>query len=183
MRNLLKNKDAHIMVNDSHSLMSQLKDKKKLFTARVIKISYHTRWFQHITGQPINWILYSVDNNILQNLTILREYVGMDADIHGPSIPHLKAKTVQRKIQHVDHIQIPSVPKTILDKYKEVTICCDLMHINGIFFLDNISRNIMFATGSMIKNWNIENIPYGITHVHKLYLQRGFNITLIHANS
>ena len=87
----------------------------------------------------------------------------MDEDIYGPSITHLKGKTARHKIKRVDPINITSVPKTILDKYKEFTIYCDLMQINGIGFLNTISRNIMFATGSMIKNRKIENIADGIT--------------------
>ena len=101
----------------------------------------------------------------------------MAEDIYGPSIPQLKDKTVRSKVQHVEPIKITNVPKTILDKYKEVTICCDLMHINGIGFLITISRHIMFATGTMIKNRKVDHITDGITQVHKLYLQRGFKIT------
>ena len=102
--------------------------------------------------------------------------------IYGTRISHLKGKTVRRKIQHVEPVNITSVPQTILDKYKEVTICCDLIHINGIGFLNTISRHIIFATGSMIKNRKVDNIADGITQVHKLYLQRGFNITHMHTD-
>ena len=104
----------------------------------------------------------------------------MAEDTYGPSIPHLKVKRVRRKIKHVDPIKITSVPKTILDKYKEVAIFCDLIQINLIGFLNTISRHIVFATGSMIKNRKVENIVDGITQVHKLYLQRSFNIKHMH---
>ena len=77
----------------------------------------------------------------------------------------------------MEPVKITIVPKTILDKYKEVAICFELMHINVIGFLNTISKHIMFATGSMIKNQKIENIADVITQVHKLYLQRGFKIT------
>ena len=100
--------------------------------------------------------------------------------IYGPIIPNLKGKTVRRKIQHVEPVKITSVSKTILDNYKEVTIFCDLMHINVIGFINTISRQIMFATGTMIKNRKIEYIADGITQVHKLYLQRRFKITHMH---
>ena len=145
MRHLLKKKDAHIMVKDSHSPIPQVHDKKKVYNARNIKWSGCERQFQNITGHPIKQILHAVNNNILQNLPFLREDVRMAEDIYGPRIPHLKGKTVRCKIKHVESIKITSVPKTILDNYKEVTIFCDLMHINGIIFLNTISRHIMFA--------------------------------------
>ena len=107
----------------------------------------------------------------------------MAEDIYGPSITHLKGKTVWRKIQHVEPIKITIVPQNILDKYMELTICCDLMHINGIVSFNTISWHIMFSTGSMIKKRKVENISDGITQVHKLYLQSGFKITHMHTDS
>ena len=104
----------------------------------------------------------------------------MAEDIYRPRIPHLKGKKVWCKIQNVSPVKITSVPKNILNKYKEVTSCCDLMHINGIGFLKTISRHIMFSTGIMIKNRKIENIADGNMQVHKLYLHRSFNITDMH---
>ena len=57
------------------------------------------------------------------------------------------------------------------------------MHINFIGFLNTISKYILFSVGSMIKNRKLNNIEDGIKHVNKIYLQRGFNITCIHAHS
>ena len=182
IRHLLNNKDLHILVNNLHSPIPQFQDKNEKYTVRDIKLADRARRFQHITGQPIKGILHAVDNNILQNIPILQEDVRMAQDIYGPSIPHLKGKTVQRKVQHVEPVKITNVPKTTLDKYKEVTICCDLMYISGIGFLITISRHIMFATGSMIKNRKVEHTADGITQVRKLYLHRGFKITHMHTD-
>ena len=144
-------------MNDFHYPIPQVQDKKDRYTARDIKCADCARQFQHITSQPMKRILHAVDNNILQNLPILREYFRMAEYIYGPSIPHLKGKTVLRKVQHVEPVKMKSVPQTILDKYKEVTIYCDLMHINGIGFLNTISRHIMFDTGSIIISWRRED--------------------------
>ena len=81
----------------------------------------------------------------------LREYVGMDDDIYGPSVTHLQGKIVHHKIWHVEPIMVPNVSKVIFDKYNKLTLCCDIIHINGIVFLCIIYRHIMFAIGSMIK--------------------------------
>ena len=83
----------------------------------------------------------------------------MVEDIYEHSIPHLKVKTAQRNIQPVE--PIPRVPKTILYKYKEVTICCDLTHINGIGFLNTIPRYIMFSTGSIKKTEKLRTWQMG----------------------
>ena len=106
----------------------------------------------------------------------------MAEDIYGPRIPHIKGKIMRRKIQHVYPVKIPSVTKTILDKYKEVTTRFNLMHINGINFLNTISLNIMFSTGSVIKNQTIYNIADGITQVNKLYMNRDFNIIRMYSD-
>ena len=53
MRHLLKNKDTHAMVNDSHSPIPQVQDKKKGYIAHDIKRADHARRFRHITGKPI----------------------------------------------------------------------------------------------------------------------------------
>ena len=73
-------------------------------------------------------------------------------EIYGPSVPHLQGKTVYRKVHQVEPIIVPNFPRGILDIYKNVTLWYDLIHINVIGFLNNISQHIMFAMVSMIKN-------------------------------
>ena len=124
MRHLLNNKDMHIMVNDSHSPIPQMQDKKEKYTAHNIKRADRARQFQHITGQTIKRILHAVNNNILKNLPIKQEDFRTAEDIYWPSIPHLKGKTVRQKIKHVEPVKITSVTKTILDKYSKFTIWC-----------------------------------------------------------
>ena len=130
MRHLLNNKDANIVVNESHCPIPQVQDKKKRYTSRDVKLADHERQFQNINRQPIKRILHAVNNNILKNLPILREDVRMAEGIYGPSLTHLKGNTVWSKIQHVEPVKLTSFTKNIIDKYKEVTICCDCMHIN-----------------------------------------------------
>ena len=89
------------MVNDSHSLIPQVEGKKKQYTSRDLNMDDRARLFQNITSQQMKWILLSVDNNILQNLPILREFVGIVDDIYGPSVPHLQCKTFRHKIHHL----------------------------------------------------------------------------------
>ena len=82
----------------------------------------------------------------------------------------------------MEPVKIKIVPQTIIYNYKEVTICCELMYINGLDFLNTISRHIMFDTGSMIKDPKTKNIADWIMQVHNLYLQCGFKITHMHTD-
>ena len=75
----------------------------------------------------------------------------MAEDIYEPSVTHLQGKTVLHNIHHVEPIIVKKFPKGFFDRYKVVTLCCDIIHINGFGFLHTISRKIMFATASMIK--------------------------------
>ena len=139
------------MVNNSHSPIPQVEENKKQYTALVIKRDDIARQFHNITGQPMQLILLSVDNNILQHLPILREDIVIAEDIYWSSVPHLQGKTVWRKVQYVEHIVVQNVSKWILDGYNNLKLCHNLMHINKIAFLKTIYRHILFSVGSIIK--------------------------------
>ena len=104
------------MVNNSHSPVPHVVEKKKQYTAHDIKRANSKRIFQHIIVQPVKIILNTVERNILQNILILREDVGMSKGIYGASLPHAQGKTVRHKFQHMETIVVSNVPKGILDR-------------------------------------------------------------------
>ena len=59
--------------------------------------------------------------------------------IYEPNVSYLQGKTVHHKLQHVDPVVVMEVPKGILDRYTNVTLCLNLMYINGFGFLSTIS--------------------------------------------
>ena len=139
------------MVNDYRSPIPQVEENKKQYTARNLNRACRASRFQNIIVQPVSWILNAFDNNILQNIPILQEDSRMAEDMYRPRVPHLQGKTFRHKIKYLEPIITPNFSKGILYKYKNSTLWCDLININGIVFLNIISRNVMFETGSMIK--------------------------------
>ena len=78
----------------------------------------------------------------------------MADDIYGPSVPYFQVKTVRQNVQHVEPIIVPNSPNDILYRYKNINLLCDLIHINGIGFLNTIYQHILF---SMVNTIKIEN--------------------------
>ena len=171
------------MVNNSRSIIPHLEKKNKQYTTHDVKMADFSRKLQKITSQALKQILHVGHNNILHDIPILQEDVGMDEENYVTSVLHLQGKTFNHKVQHVEHIIAPNVPKVILDRYNNATLCCDIMYINGIGLLIIISRHILFAMGKMIEPRKLKNIEDGIKQVNRLYLQHAFKITRIHADS
>ena len=113
----------------------------------------------------------------------MREDVGMAEDIYGRSASYLQGKKFHHKVQNVEPIIVPNIPKGVLDRFKNFTLWCDLMYINDIVFLNIISLHSLFAMRIMIKDRKVKNIEDLINQVDKLYLQRVFNTNSIHNDS
>ena len=75
--------------------------------------------------------------------------------------------------------EISPLPTTILERYKSVTLEGDIMFINGIRFINTISRHVNFMTAEHIANAKASTLQESIRQVKKFYMQRGFKITNI----
>ena len=90
-------------------------------------------------------MLKRINNNMVKDLPIKRQDIKVTETIYCPNIYALKGKTVNRKADHVV-APITGIPEQILKEYKYITLCIDVMFINGLKFLPTVSRHLDFVT-------------------------------------
>jgi hypothetical protein len=56
----------------------------------------------------------------------------------------------------------------IMEKYRDVTLCIDIMFVNKVPFLVTISRHIKFGTVEVLKSRKMANVVTAIGNVNKL---------------
>ena len=66
----------------------------------------------------------------------------------------------------------------IKERYCQVTICADVMHINGTAMLVTVSRNIKLRTVEGIWSTSTDNLAATIKSVIRVYRQGGFKVTV-----
>jgi hypothetical protein len=80
-------------------------------------------------------------------------------------------------------IERQDVPHTMMEQYRIVTLCIDIMFVNKIVFLVTISRGIKFGTAETLKDRKHPMIMSAIKHVVALYSKRGFRVSDAHTNN
>jgi hypothetical protein len=133
-------------------LINTVEDKKSNYTNK----DYKQALIQNIIGQPsTRTFMKIVEKNLLQNCPVMKMDIINTEDILGPSVGSLKGKNVRRGGLPV-RAAYEVVPRGIMDKYRDVTLCVDIVFVNKIPFLVTISRNIKFGTAEVLKNRKTE---------------------------
>jgi len=100
-------------------------------------------------------------------------------NIFGQDIRTLKGKTTHSNTDHV-HTSTVASPFNILEPYCDVTICTDIMKVNGHPFFITTSQNIKFITGEFITNMQTKMLVTCFSKVCAAYVKRGFCIRNVH---
>jgi hypothetical protein len=116
-----------------------------------------------------------IEGGHIPNCPVTKFDVEAAEDIFGPDVGILKGKTVRRKPSQVRAL-LTQTPSDILTKYKEVTIACDLMYVNGVSFFVTISRHIMFGTVAATPNKSAPQLLNIIRRVKQVYKTRAFSV-------
>ena len=158
------------------SLVSTVADKKSRYTNRDYSQAVLARKLQNVVGRPsMKTFLEMVENKWLPNCPISRDDVAAADDIFGPNVGSLKGKTVRRTPEHVRGGQV-NIPRPIVERYRDITLCGDIMFVNKVPFLVTISRNINFRTAAVLRSRQAKIISRNILAVKKLYSARGFRV-------
>jgi hypothetical protein len=185
-RNVIKSKQGLLYYMDTEKsirntevvLIETVADKKSKYSNKDYSQAVLARKVQDMIDRPsLKTFLKVVENDLLMNCPITRDDVVAARDIFRPNLGSLKGKTTQRASPHVrpEHHQIPL---GIMEKYRDVTLCIDIMFVNKVPFLITISRHIKFGTVEVLKNRKTTNVIAAIGNFNKLYQIRGFRLTL-----
>ena len=130
-------KDAHLLANvatigkKKGCVIRLVEENKKKYTDRDVGLADRARRFQELSCSSLATLLDVVDNNLLKNNPITRGDVKMAEDIYGTCVSNLQGKIVRKKVPQ-NEVKIKMVPKSIMDKYHAVSLCVDIMFINGL---------------------------------------------------
>lgn len=161
------------------TLINTVADNKNKYTNSDYSRASLARQIQITIGRPSTKdFIRIVEQGLLPNCPITRDDIKAAEDIFGPDVGSMKGKTVRHSPKGV-RPNIAQVPHQILDRYRDVTLCGDIMFINRIPFLMTISRNIKFGTAERLENREAATIAKAIKNVHDIYRTRGFKVTTI----
>jgi hypothetical protein len=125
--------------------MDSVEENMKMFTNCQIERAKLTRKIYHALGTAsLNDFKMIAKTNEIKKLPITQDIKTAEM-MFGQDIGMIKGKTVRKKPLPVasDYIEIP---KELIDNHHEVTLCIDIMKINGLAFLTTVSRKILYRT-------------------------------------
>ena len=161
---------------DGRLLVNTVADHKARLTDEDYSRALVARKLQRTIGCPSTKTFLSlVANNMLPNSPVTINDIHNAELVFGPDVGTLRGKTVRQSPGKVRTIR-NQLPMSVYDKYRDVTICVDVMFVNNLPMLVSISRKIKFGTIESIPNRKTHSLVAGIQHIQSLYRQAGFRV-------
>jgi hypothetical protein len=160
-------------------LIETVQENKKGYTQRQFEDAKQARKLYHIIGCPTTENFKAIlRQNIIRNCPVTVEDVNIAERIFGPDIGTLKGKSTRTKPIPVksDLIEIPPELKKL---HKNLTLCMDILFVNGMPMLTGIDRSIRFRTLFALDNRSESEIYQGIDSIFRVYNNAGFRTNRI----
>ena len=166
-----KNVDTTLVVNT-------VKENKKNHTNNDYLCALRAWELQVTMGQPSTaTFVEELKNNGLLNCPVMPADVEAAEQIFVSDIGSLKGKMTRRNLPIIDS-PITPVPASVLEKYRNVMMCVDIMYVNRVVMMISVSRNIKFATIEAIASNKTAILVNGMKGILQIYRHNGFNIKM-----
>lgn len=169
--------------NKGKGLMIQtIEENKQGYTQRQFEDAKKARKLYHILGCPsVENYKHILRQNLIRNCPVTIEDVNIAEKIFGPDIGTLKGKSTRKKTVPVksDFIEIPP---ELRDLHQDLTVCLDIMFVNGMPMLTGIDRSIRFRALIALDNRSEAAIYDGIDSIIRVYKKAGFRVSRIHCD-
>jgi hypothetical protein len=128
--------------------------------------------------KDFKWV---IRRNQIKDCPVTAQYIDVALNIWGKNIAALKGKTTWSKMIPVarDYVK---VPLELMKLHKEVFLTTDIFFVNKNPFFLALSCNITFTAVTHLVDRTVPQKFKVFKEIHQYYLQRGFHITVVHAN-
>jgi hypothetical protein len=137
--------------------------------------------FKTLSYPSIKYFKWVIRSNQIKDCPVTVQDIDVALNIWGKNIAALKGKTTQRKTVPVarDYVK---VPLELMKLHKEVFLTTDIFFVNKNQFFLTLSRKITFTAVNHLADRTVLKIFKAFKEIYQYYLQRGFQITVVHAD-
>ena len=166
-------------IENTTLVVNTVKENRRNYTNNDYLWALRAQELQIIMGRPsTTTFLELLKKNGIANCPVTPADVEAAEHILGPDIGSLKGKTTQRSPPIVDS-PVTAVPEDVLQEYRKVTLCVDIMYVNKVAMLMSISRKIKFGTIEVIpNNKSTVLLLKGLKSILQVYQRWGFQIEM-----
>jgi hypothetical protein len=169
--------------NKNHlAFVNTVSENKEGFTKRQIKGAELARTLYKTLSYPsmkdFKWVIRS---NQIKECPVTVQYSNVAMTIWGKNIASFKGKTTRRKTIPVarDYVK---VPLELMKLHKQVFLMTDILFVNKNPFFLKLSHRITFTAVNHLADSTVPQIFKALKEIYQYYLQRGFHITVLHAD-
>ena len=164
------------------NMVSTVSENELNFTPRQRKRALEARRLYHIIGCPtVENFKHILRQHIIKNCPVTVEDVTIAEQIYGMDIGTLKGKTTRHKPVPVT-TDLIEVPPEIKEQHADITLCVDVMFVNGFPMFTSIDRTLKFRALVPLVNRTESELFRAIDMVFRHYNIGGFRIKSIHCD-
>jgi hypothetical protein len=128
--------------------------------------------------KDFKWVIRS---NQIKDCPVTVQYIDVALKIWGKNIAALKGKTTQCKTIPVTRDYV-KVPLELMKLHEELFLTTDILFVNKNPFFLTLRHKITFTAVNHLTYRTVPQIFKAFKEIYQYYLQRGFHITVVHAD-